>query len=214
MQDSIWDGIKRDRGRWIGDQEVIDRVVGDVFGDGRLVRDELAQDVGTGPLDDHVNGLPGYSAWWVVAEAEYLRRWGDIAAVREQKTHLLEVLARMDAELDARGVYVAASGRKPFVDWSKRLQRGLAGGAQGDGLRVHSGVSQCSVAAAATWRFDGSRKAGCARGCDDGCCAEVSESRARRLAIAGRRMRLRYWLVLRRLRLSVRLRGRMCSRVR
>ncbi len=119
MQDSIWDGVKRDRGRWIGDQEVIDRVVGDVFGDGRLVRDELAQDVGKGPLDDHVNGLPGYSAWWVVSEAEYLRRWGNIAAVREQKTHLLEVLARMDAELDARGVYVAASGRKPFVDWSK-----------------------------------------------------------------------------------------------
>jgi alpha-L-rhamnosidase len=75
--------------------------------------------VGTGALDDHVNGLPGYSAWWVVSEAEYLRRWGDIAAVREQKAHLLEVLARMDAELDARGVYVAASGRKPFVDWSK-----------------------------------------------------------------------------------------------
>ena len=119
MQDSIWDGIKRDRGRWIGDQEVIDRVVGDVFGDGRLVRDELAQDVGTGPLEDHVNGLPGYSAWWVVAEAEYLRRWGDIAAVREQKTHLLDVLARMDAELDVRAVYVAASGRKPYVDWSK-----------------------------------------------------------------------------------------------
>jgi len=119
MQDSIWDGIKRDRGRWIGDQEVIDRVVGDVFGDGRLVREELAHDVGTGPLDDHVNGLPGYSAWWVVAEAEYLRRWGDMAAVREQKTHLLEVLARMDSELDARGVYVAATGRKPFVDWSK-----------------------------------------------------------------------------------------------
>ncbi len=119
MQDSIWDGIKRDRGRWIGDQEVIDRVVGDVFGDGRLVREELMQDVGTGPVDDHVNGLPGYSAWWVVAEAEYLRRWGDIAEVREQKTHLLQVLARMDAELDSREVYVAASGRKPYVDWSK-----------------------------------------------------------------------------------------------
>ena len=121
MQDSIWDGIKRDRGRWIGDQEVIDRVVGDVFGDGRLVRDELAQDVGTGPLDDHVNGLPGYSAWWVVSEAEYLKRWGDLAFVREQKDHLLEVLARMEAELDDRGVYVAKSGRKPFVDWSKGL---------------------------------------------------------------------------------------------
>ena len=119
MQDSIWDGIKRDRGRWIGDQEVIDRVVGDVFGDGRLVRDELVEDVGSGPVDDHVNGLPGYSAWWVVAEAEYLRRWGDVAEARRQKAHLLQVLARMEAELDTRGVYVAASGRKPFVDWAK-----------------------------------------------------------------------------------------------
>jgi len=119
MQDSILDGIKRDRGRWIGDDEVIHRVVGDVYGDARLVKTGLDDAIGLAPVTEPVNGLPGYSAWWVVSEAEYVRRWGDVAQFKSVQARMLELLARMDSDLDARGVYAAASGGKPFVDWSK-----------------------------------------------------------------------------------------------
>jgi hypothetical protein len=118
MQDSILDGIKRDRGRWIGDDEVIDRVVADVYGDGRLVKAGLEDAIGQEPITEHVNGLPGYSAWWVVSEAEYVRRWGDLRQLLGVKDRLLELLSRMERELDARNVYAAASGAKPFVDWA------------------------------------------------------------------------------------------------
>jgi len=117
MQDSILDGIKRDRGRWIGDDEVIDRVVADVYGDGRLVKAGLEDGIGPPPVVEDVNGLPGYSAWWVVSEAEYVRRWGDVEQLRGVKARMLELLARMEGELDARGVY--AGKGKPYVDWAK-----------------------------------------------------------------------------------------------
>jgi hypothetical protein len=121
MQDSILDGIKRDRGRWIGDNEVIARVVGDVYGDQRLIQSGLEDAIGPEPVTGHVNGLPGYSAWWVIGEAEYVRRWGDLRQLYSVKDRLLELLPRMERELDERGVYAACSGAKPFVDWAKDL---------------------------------------------------------------------------------------------
>lgn len=121
MQDSILDGIKRDRGRWAGDNEVIDRVIADVYGDGKLVKSGLEDAIGPEPVTEHVNGLPGYSAWWVVTEAEYVRRWGDLQQLRGVKRRLLELLARMERELNAQSLYTAASGAKPFVDWAAGL---------------------------------------------------------------------------------------------
>ena len=119
MQDSIWDGVKRDRGRWMGDMEVIDRVVADVFGDLHLANDAMAQLIGPAPVKDHVDGLPGYSAFWIVGEAEYVRRSGDIAQLRSMHARLLQLLSVMDREMDSSNLYAAASGKKPFVDWSQ-----------------------------------------------------------------------------------------------
>ena len=126
LQDSILDGIKRDRGRWIGDNEVIDRVVLDVFGAPRLagsrlagsslVRSGLEDGIGPAPVVDPVNGLPGYSAWWVVAEYEYIERTGDLDQLRGVRTRLEQLLALMARDLDSRNVY--AGKGKPFVDWS------------------------------------------------------------------------------------------------
>jgi len=121
MQDAILDGIKRDRGLWIGDSEVIDRVVADVYGDARLVKTALEDSIGPEPVREHVNGLPSYSAWWVVAEAEYVQSWGDLEQLHAMRPRLVELLAVMERELDARNVYDAVGGGKPFVDWAPGL---------------------------------------------------------------------------------------------
>jgi hypothetical protein len=121
MQDAMLDGIKRDRGLWIGDSEVIDRVDADVYGDARLVKAALADSIGPEPVQAHVNGLPSYSAWWVVAEAEYVRRWGDTEQLRAMQPRLVQLLAVMRRELDAQNLYAAAGGGKPFVDWAPGL---------------------------------------------------------------------------------------------
>ena len=121
MQDSILDGIKRDRGRWMGDDEVIDRTIADVYGDGRLVKAALDDAIGPAPVTEHVNGLPGYSAWWVIGEAEYVRRWGDLRQLLVVRQRLLQVLALMERELNAQNIYAATGGGKPFVDWAPEL---------------------------------------------------------------------------------------------
>ena len=121
MQDSILDGIKRDRGRWIGDDEVIHRVVADVYGDSRLVRSGLEDAIGPAPVNGPVNGLPGYSAWWVISEFEYVQRWGDLDQLRSVQGRMLQLLALMERDLDARHIYAAKDGGKPFVDWAPGL---------------------------------------------------------------------------------------------
>ena len=118
MQDAILDGIKRDRGLWIGDSEPIHRIIADVYGDARLVKSALENSIGPAPVKSHVNGLPSYSAWWVVAESEYVRRWGDLQQLKTMQPRLVELLAVMAKELDTRSVYDALGGGKPFVDWS------------------------------------------------------------------------------------------------
>jgi hypothetical protein len=117
MQDSFWDGAKRDRARWIGDMEVSGRVVADVFGSFQLTGDALNQLIGPAPVQQHVNGLSGYSAFWIVTEAEYYRQHGDAAQLASMHTRLLQLLALMDREFNADSLYVAASGTRPFVDW-------------------------------------------------------------------------------------------------
>ena len=121
MQDSILDGIKRDRGRWIGDDEVIHRVIADVYGDPRLVRAGLEDAIGTAPVTGPVNGLPGYSAWWVISEFEYVQRWGDLDQLRTVQDRMLQLLALMERDLDVHHLYAAKDGGKPFVDWSPGL---------------------------------------------------------------------------------------------
>ncbi len=118
MQDSILDGIKRDRGRWAGDNEVIDRVIADVYGDARLVRAGLEDSIGNAPVTGPVNGLPGYSAWWVISESEYVMRWGDLPQLGNVHSRMLQLLALMQRDLDAHNIYAAKGGGKPFVDWA------------------------------------------------------------------------------------------------
>ena len=78
---------------------------------------ELEDGIGPDPVTEPVNGLPGYSAWWVVAEFEYVQRSGDFEQLRSLKSRMLELLALMAKDLDSRNVYAGAG--KPFVDWSK-----------------------------------------------------------------------------------------------
>jgi hypothetical protein len=151
MQDSILDGIKRDRGRWIGDDEVIHRVIADVYGDPRLVRAGLEDAIGSAPVTGPVNGLPGYSAWWIISEFEYVQRWGDLDQLRNVQSRMLQLLALMERDLDADHLYAAKDGGKPFVDWSP----GLSSDSPESRRAVHFEYLLAFRRAAALLRFTG-----------------------------------------------------------
>lgn len=121
MQDGVWDASKRDRGRWMGDTDVSGRTIEDVFGDKPLMEDTLDRLMGPAPVDQHVNGIPGYSSFWFTEVADYYRHTGSKEFLEHEHTRMLQLLNYIDAEFDARGIYANKTNVWLYVDWSPEL---------------------------------------------------------------------------------------------
>lgn len=130
MQDDIWDAPKRDRARWMGDLDVSGHVIDDAFADHFLMQhtlDALIRDAGQ-PVDRDVNGIPGYSAFWVMGEADYYRHTGDLNYLRSVHQPLVQLLDYMSTEMDGRSVFTNRHHAWPFVDWSPGLAPSFSAG--------------------------------------------------------------------------------------
>lgn len=121
MQDDIWDAVKRDRGRWIGDLDVGGHVVNEVFADHFLMEDTMTRLIGKAPVTDDVNGIPGYSALWVTSLAAYYRHTGSKDYLRSMHPRLVELLQFMDSDFDGKDLFVNPGKKWLFVDWSPGL---------------------------------------------------------------------------------------------
>lgn len=125
MQDDIWDAPKRDRARWMGDLDVSGHVIDDVFADHFLMQqtmDALIHDAGN-PVDEEVNHIPGYSAFWVMGEADYYRYIGSKSYLESIHQPLVQLLNYMEGDLNSRDLFTNMNGRRiwAFVDWSPGL---------------------------------------------------------------------------------------------
>jgi hypothetical protein len=131
MQDDIWDAPKRDRGRWMGDLEVSGRTIEDAFGDRFLMDDTLNRLLGPDPVREDVNGIPGYSAFWVIGETQYYKHAGSMRQLESTHARLVQLLDYMKKELDGRQLFADTNHAWPFVDWSPELN-----GADAETLRA------------------------------------------------------------------------------
>lgn len=121
MQDDIWDAPKRDRMRWAGDLDVSGRVIEDVFDDHMLMQDTMTRLVGNPPVKEHVNGIAGYSAWWINEVNQYYLHTGSLAYLQSLHPQLVQLLNYMDTEVDSKNLYANKTKAWPFVDWSPEL---------------------------------------------------------------------------------------------
>jgi hypothetical protein len=123
MQDGVWDASKRDRGRWMGDTDVSGPVIEDVFADRMLLEDTLDRLLGPDhqPVDQHVNGIPGYSSFWFTGVADFYRHTGDKNFLEREHQRMLELLRLVDGEFDSRDIYANKSKVWLYVDWSPEL---------------------------------------------------------------------------------------------
>jgi alpha-L-rhamnosidase len=121
MQDGVWDASKRDRGRWMGDTDVSGRVIEDVFGERPLMEDTLDRLMGPAPVDQHVNGIPGYSSFWFTGVADYYRHTGSKEFLEREHARMVQLLEYVDKEFDERSVYANKSKVWLYVDWSPEL---------------------------------------------------------------------------------------------
>jgi hypothetical protein len=121
MQDDIWDAPKRDRGRWAGDLDVSGRVIDNVFADRFLMEDTLTRLLDDRAAGHHVNSIPGYSALWISALDQYYLHTGSLDYLKSVHQRLIDLLATMDAEMDADYLFADKSKDWPFVDWTADL---------------------------------------------------------------------------------------------
>jgi hypothetical protein len=123
MQDAIWDAPKRDRVCLAGGLDVSGRVISTLFGD-RFLIDKclrgLIDDAGI-PVSKDVNGIPGFSALWVICEADYFRHTGDLAHLRSVHESLRGLMEYMASRIDDKGLLANANNRSTFIDWSPDL---------------------------------------------------------------------------------------------
>lgn len=127
LQGLLIDGIKRDRMPWAGDLATAVAPLAYAFGDSAVVRDSLRA-LGD-PTTPHVNGIADYSLWWVVAHDLHHRYAGDEEHLAARAGSVHDLLLRLAAETDARGLlrprpgaasFVGAGGGAVFVDWGVR----------------------------------------------------------------------------------------------
>jgi hypothetical protein len=123
MQDAIWDGPKRDRMCLAGGLDISARVISTVFGDRFLIDKSLKGLIaGAGnPVSNDVNGIPGYSALWVMCEADYFRHTRDIAHLKSVHESLRALMEYMATQIDDKGLFRNSNNRSTFVDWSADL---------------------------------------------------------------------------------------------
>ena len=123
MQDEIWDGPKRDRMCLAGGMDVTGRVISAVFAD-RFLMDKSLKGLLAGvgnPVSQDVNGIPGYSALWVLSEADYFRHTGDVEHLKSVQESLPRLLEYMTTQIDDNGHFKNSNHRSTFIDWSPDL---------------------------------------------------------------------------------------------
>ena len=144
MQDDVWDSPKRDRGRWMGDTDVMGRTIEDVFDDRFLMEDTLDRLLGPAPVQQHVNGIPGYSAFWFTGVAQYIRQTGSKEFLERTHDRMLQLLAYVDKEFDQNNVYANKTNVWLFVDWSAELNGDTAESRRATTLEFYSAYREAA----------------------------------------------------------------------
>lgn len=121
MQDGVWDGVKRDRNRWAGDLDVSGRTIDDVFGTHFLMQETLNKLLGPAPVDRDVNGIPGYSAFWVNDLFNYYLHTGAKGELHAVHGRLVQLLNYMIKDVNQQGLFSDLTHGWPFVDWAPGL---------------------------------------------------------------------------------------------
>jgi hypothetical protein len=77
--------------------------------------------IGEAPVTHHVDGIAGYSAFWITGETEYYRHTGSRQHLESVHERLVQLLRYMQTEMDDRTLYANTTRALPFVDWSPDL---------------------------------------------------------------------------------------------
>lgn len=116
MQTMLWDGIKRDRLVWVGDIYPEMLAVCDVYGKDPCVNRSL-EFVRVNSGSDWMNGIPSYSAWWILNACEYALRTGDEGYLSEHVGDINAMLERFCGCIRDGKIVFGSDEMAYFFDW-------------------------------------------------------------------------------------------------
>ncbi len=120
MQGQVWDGIKRGQTVWAGDLYPALDVIAAAFGphpDLPASLDELRDRTPLlGTWLSWMNGIPGYSLWWIHCQAAWFAYSGDRPYLEAQRPYLVKLLGLIGAAIDAQGCEHYEGWR--YLDWT------------------------------------------------------------------------------------------------
>ena len=116
----IWDGIKRDRLVWSGDlhQEILLSLY--LYGDNPYIQNSLSFLKAENAPTEWINGIPSYSAWWVINLCDYCTLSGNRLFFRENQAYARAVVENFNRCIDDRGnidFSVSPHWMPYFLDW-------------------------------------------------------------------------------------------------
>lgn len=114
----IWDGIKRDRLVWAGDlnQEIITSVY--LFGDNPHIINSLNFLKSETPAKEWINGIPSYSAWWIISLYDYCEMTQNNGYFAENMDYARQILKHFDSCIREDGTMDFGSVEMAyFLDW-------------------------------------------------------------------------------------------------
>jgi hypothetical protein len=114
----IWDGVKRDRLVWAGDlhQEIVSSLY--IWGDNENVPNSL-DFMKMHPVNSWMNGIPSYSAWWVINLLSYVEITGNTEYFEKNFEYAEKVIKRISDSIKEDGTLKFEDGgtMEYFLDW-------------------------------------------------------------------------------------------------
>ena len=114
----IWDGVKRDRLVWSGDlhQEIITSAY--LFGDIENAPNSLEFLRGDTAPGEWINGIPTYSAWWVINLCSYSELTGNREFFERNSDYAREIFSLINGSITENGeMNYVTDGMKYYLDW-------------------------------------------------------------------------------------------------
>lgn len=127
MQEYIWDGIKRDRCIWLGDMHPEVQTIMTVFGENPIIPRTLDLAMEQYPASKWMNGISGYSMWYLIIMHDWYMHSGDLAYLCQNKDYISTLISRVDTLIDQDGtehIEERTQGSlKYYLDWPSSPNR-------------------------------------------------------------------------------------------
>ena len=167
-QETLWDGIKRDRLVWLGDSHPEFKVILGVFGPEPVLYETLDYVRAVTPPDrEWMNGVPTYTLCYLRDEAELYRADGDRARLEGLRDYLVRTTKRVLSCMTPSNTW--ETGGWAFLDWPSQHDNagtraginGAAALALGDAAGLMDVLDEAALAASCR---DAVRRLRCFRG--------------------------------------------------